>query len=73
MPVTEFLERNAKLYPDEIALVELNPEQPDTRRTTWKEYDLIRPTGFEAYRREITWKVFDEKANRFATFSLQEE
>ena len=32
MPVTEFLERNAKLYPDEIALVELNPEQPDTRQ-----------------------------------------
>ena len=70
MPVTEFLERNAKLYPDEIALVELNPEQPDTRRTTWKEYDLIRPTGFEAYRREITWKVFDEKANRFANLLL---
>lgn len=27
MPVTELLERNAKLYPDEVALVELNPEE----------------------------------------------
>ena len=31
MPVTEFLDRNAKLYPEEVALVELNPEEKDTR------------------------------------------
>ena len=30
MPVTEYLERNARLYPDEVALVELNPDEPDT-------------------------------------------
>ena len=36
MPVTELLERNAKLYPDEVALVELNPEEKDKRRMTWK-------------------------------------
>lgn len=70
MPVMEFLERNARLYPDEVALVELNPEEKDTRRTTWKEYELIRPTGFTAYRREITWSVFDEKANRFANLLI---
>lgn len=70
MPVTELLERNAKLYPDEIALVELNPEMADTRRISWKEYDLIEPTRFEPYRRQITWKVFDEKANRFANLLL---
>ena len=44
MPVTDFLERNVKLYGNEIALVELNPELPDPRRITWKEYDLIQPT-----------------------------
>lgn len=54
MPVTEFLDRNARLYPDEIALVELNPDEKDTRRITWKEYDLIQPSRFEPYRREIT-------------------
>ena len=44
MPVTDFLERNVKLYGNETALVELNPEMPETRRMTWKDYDLIQPT-----------------------------
>ncbi|MBR6327047.1 MAG: acyl--CoA ligase [Lachnospiraceae bacterium] len=70
MPVTEFLERNARLYGDEVALVELNPEEKDTRRVTWKEYDLIEPSVFEPYRREITWSVFEEKANRFANLLI---
>ena len=70
MPVMEFLKRNAKLYPDEIALVELNPEQNDTRRTTWKEFELIQSTTFAPYRRQITWSVFNEKANRFANMLL---
>ena len=70
MPVMEYLERNAKLYPDEIALVELNPEEEDTRRTTWKEFELIEPTRHEPYRREITWSVFNEKANRFANMLI---
>lgn len=70
MPVTDFLIRNAKLYPEEIALVELNPEEKETRRMTWKEYDLIQPTSHVPYRREITWSVFNEKANRFANMLL---
>lgn len=64
MPVTDLLERNHKLYSDEIALVELNPLEKDTRKTTWKEYDLVQQTFADAYRREITWSIFDEKANR---------
>ena len=70
MPITDYLERNRKLYGDEIALVELNPEEKDTRRVTWKEYSLIQPTEGQPYRREITWRVFDEKANRFANLLL---
>ena len=58
MPVTDYLERNATLYPDEVALVELNPDEKDTRRRTWKEYELIETNRFEPYRREITWSVF---------------
>ena len=46
MPVTEYLERNAREYPDEVALVELNPDEKDTRRTTWKEFGLIEPTTY---------------------------
>ena len=26
MPITEFLEKNARLYPNDVALVEVNPE-----------------------------------------------
>ena len=70
MPVMEYLERNAKLYPDEVALVELNPDEQDNRRTTWKEYELIESDRFTPYRREITWSVFNEKANRFANMLM---
>ena len=70
MPVTNYLERNAKLYPDEIALVELNPEEKDTRKTTWKERELVEPDRFQPYRREITWSVFNEKANRVANMLM---
>ena len=70
MPVTEYLERNAKLYPDEAALVELNPEEKDNRRITWKEQELVEPGRFQPYRREITWGVFNEKANRVANMLI---
>ena len=70
MPITDYLERNSKLYGDEVALIELNPEQKETRRISWKEYSLIQQTDDQPYRREITWKVFDEKANRMANMLL---
>lgn len=70
MPITDLLQRNAELYPDDISLVELNPEIQEKQRVTWKEYDLIQPTASSIYRREITWRVFDEKANRFANLLL---
>ncbi len=70
MPITEYLERNRKLFGDEVALVEVNPEQKEPPRVTWKEYSLIQPTQSQSYRREITWRVFDEKANRFANLLL---
>ena len=70
MPVMKYLERNAELYADEVALVELNPDEADKRRSTWKEAELIEPTRFEPFRREITWSVFNEKANRFANMLI---
>ncbi len=33
---------------------------------TWREFELIQQTTTTHYRREITWHVFNEKANRFA-------
>ncbi|MCR5236738.1 MAG: acyl--CoA ligase [Lachnospiraceae bacterium] len=70
MPITELLVKNAKEHGDEVALIELNPTIKDARRMTWKEYDLIQPEPDEPYRREITWRIFDEKANRFANLLL---
>ena len=70
MPITDLLERNSKLYGDEVALVEINPEIREEQRVTWKEYELIQPTSTAFYRRQITWSVFDEKANRVANMLL---
>jgi acyl-CoA synthetase (AMP-forming)/AMP-acid ligase II len=49
--IGEVLARNARMYPDDVALVERIPA--------------------ENRRREITWKQFDEKGNRFANALLE--
>ena len=71
MPITDLLERNSKLYGDEVALVEINPEIREEQRVTWREYELIQPTSTAYYRRQITWSVFDEKANRVANMLME--
>lgn len=70
MPITELLERNAREYGNDICLVEINPEIKEDRRVTWKEYELMEPNSKVHYRREITWCVFNEKANRFANLLI---
>ena len=67
MTIVDVLAKNAREYTNDVALVELNPEQQENRRLTWRDYDLVEPTHKpRCYRREITWGVFEEKANRFA-------
>ena len=68
MPITDILEKNCRLYGDDVALVEINPEMPETRRVTWKEYELIEPVRASYYRREITWNVFNEKQTALPIF-----
>ena len=70
MPITEILEKNCELYGNDVCLVEINPERHDSRRVTWREYSLIEPSHAPHYRREITWDIFNEKANRFANLLL---
>jgi acyl-CoA synthetase (AMP-forming)/AMP-acid ligase II len=48
--IPEMLARNARMYPDDCALVELKPSKK--------------------YRREITWREFDNEANRVASALL---
>lgn len=70
MPITELLKRNAMEFGDETALVEINPDVQELRRVTWKEYELIESAHTDVYRREITWDVFEEKANRCANLLI---
>ena len=66
MVITDVLERNAKLYPHDIALVEVNPENRPDPDLTWTEFSLIESVPGKSFRREMTWKSFDTRANRFA-------
>lgn len=70
MPITEILEQNSKLYGDEVCLVEINPARKGKRQVSWREFELIEPEPSATYRQEITWNVFNEKANRFANLLI---
>ena len=70
MPITEFLEKNARLHPDEVSLVEINPANQPEKNTTWREFNLIEAAEGDRYRREMTWREFDLRANRFANLLL---
>ena len=67
--ITELLERNAREWGSDVALVEI--DTPDSgRHTTWKDAELVESVTERPYRREMTWRTFDEKANRCANFLL---
>ena len=51
MLITEILERNARMYGNEIALIERDPEK--------------------GIRRTMTWKEFDDQANKFANTLIE--
>ncbi len=71
MVITDFLERNARLYGSESALVEINPSEERDKAMTWWDFNLIESASPDApYRRELTWKDFDRRANRFANLLL---
>lgn len=66
MPITDFLKKNAELYPDDVALVEINPELKEEHGVSWREYELVETKPNAAYRREMTWLDFEYQSNRFA-------
>lgn len=70
MPITEILNKNSDFYPNDVALVEINPKLENQIRTTWREYSLIESTTHGAYKTEITWSEFNKKSNRFANLLL---
>ncbi len=71
MVITEYLERNARLYSAETALVEINPSEERDKAVTWRDFNLIENANPDApYRRELSWKDFVRRANRFANLLL---
>ncbi len=70
MAITDLLERNARLYPNEVSLVEINPANQPDHTMTWREYNLIEAATDVRYRRELTWLDFDTRANRLANLLL---
>lgn len=71
MPITEILSRNAEMYGPEKCLTEINLDLQESHNITWLEYELIENSPAGEYRREMTWRVFDEKANRLANLLLK--
>ena len=71
MPITEILARNAKLYGNELALTEINLDLQDRHNVIWREYELIENNPAGEDRVSMTWRVFDEKANRMANLLLK--
>ena len=65
MVITDFLERNARLYGSDTALVEVNPSEERDSAVTWREASLIAEAQPDApYRRELSWRDFDRRAVR---------
>jgi len=71
MPITEILSRNAEIYGQETCLTEINLDLQHSHNVIWREYELIENNPAGEYRREMTWRVFDEKANRMANLLLK--
>ncbi|NLB87759.1 MAG: acyl--CoA ligase [Syntrophomonadaceae bacterium] len=71
MIITELLSRNAHLYGDEICLTEINLDLQERDNVIWLEYELIENNPAGEYRRDMTWRVFNEKANRFANLLIK--
>jgi len=70
MPITEILTKNAALYGEKVCLTEINPEADERNGKAWKEYALVESAHNNRYRKQITWREFDEKANQFANLLL---
>lgn len=71
MPIMEILSRNAEMYGQERCLTEINLDLQESHNVTWLEYELIENNPAGEYRRDMTWRVFEEKANRLTNLLLK--
>ena len=59
MPITELLERNAREFPFDISLVEINPEVEENVQNL-EEFELIEQIQ-RIWAKGNDWKEFDNK------------
>ena len=71
MPITQLLQRNAENYPNEVALVEINPNAKP-QNVTWREFSLVEGSKAPTYRKQLTWREFDNRANATANLLLRQ-
>ena len=71
MCITELLTNNALKYGEETCLIEINLDLQERHNVIWRDFDLIENSPAGEYRREMTWLVFEEKANRMANLLLR--
>ena len=67
--IADILERNAREWPDDVALVEIDTPDEGLHKT-WREAELVESVPDKAFRDEMTWRDFNERSNRFANFLL---
>ena len=70
MPITDLLAKNAELHGSKICLTEINPGLEENRGLSWKELALVESAQDAQYRKELTWRAFNERANQFAHLLL---
>ena len=72
MVITDFLERNARLYGSDIALVEVNPSEERDSAVTWREASLIAEAQPDApYRRELSWERRGQRRSARRLYDVQ--
>lgn len=69
MVITDLLRENAAKFGEEVSLVEINPDIEDCK-LSWEDYDLVETDPTQKYRREMSWREFNDKSNRLANFLM---
>ncbi|MBQ3151069.1 MAG: acyl--CoA ligase [Clostridia bacterium] len=68
MPITDILRQNVRLYGNDDAIIELNYEADPNK--SWSELELVQSANRYSYRCSVTWREFDDMANRFANYLI---
>ena len=69
--IVDVLRENKTKYPNDLALIEFNPELEEKNEKSWKDFDLVEPSNKGEHRRTLTWDEFDKYSNRVANMFIK--